>query len=110
METAWAEGGRRREVRARAGISCTILQSIAGALLAVPALRRVACLASLPAMAAKLHNLFLREPLEELCGVIRHLRTQLSAVDQFFIMADAVAAIFLRVIQRLVRVAQDHYR
>ena len=61
-------------LRVRAGISCTILLAIAGALLrcaplAVPALRRVAHLASPPAMAAKWHNLFLRGPLTLAVGV-----------------------------------------
>jgi hypothetical protein len=55
------------DLRARAGIICTFLLAVAGALrrcppLAVLALRRVERLALHPATTAKMHNLSLRGP------------------------------------------------
>ncbi len=70
-------------LRGHAEISCTILLAAAGALLrcaplAVLALRRIARLASHPATTAKLHSLFLREPLAP-------LQCAIACASEFFI-------------------------
>lgn len=48
--------------------------------------------------------------LEEFDGVVRYFGTQFSAADEFVVIADAVAAVFLRVVQSLVGMTENHDR